>query len=193
MALPTVQNCKDYLRIEHTAEDTMLAGWLAQAIAAVEAYIGRPIAILTRTFTIDESALAPHKIVVPLFPIASDDSSAGTSDLTLEDADATALVEGTDYRLDTRTGVITAIGSCFANYPYTIVADVGLAALPEYATHVEPAVSAAILDVVADRYQRRNPAASQESTGGGVSSSFAQVGLPDRVREALAPWVAVPL
>jgi hypothetical protein len=190
MALPTVQDCKDYLRIEHTAEDAMLTRMLAQAVAAIESEIGRPIEYLRRTFILEErpSAVAVDKIFVPLFPIGVEDSSAATMDLTLTDADATLLVEDTDYRLDTRTGVITGIDRSFCSYPYTIVCDVGLEALEEYTTRVEPVLSLVILDFVADRYQRRNPAASQETTGGGVSSNFAETGLPPRIREAVAPW-----
>jgi hypothetical protein len=190
MALPTVADCKEYLRIEHTAEDTMLAGMLAQSIAAVEAELGRPIEYLNRTFVLECNPHyhSPNKLFVPLYPIGVDDSGAGTSDLTLADADATVLIEDADYRLDIRTGVITGIDVCFGNYPYTIVADVGLEALPEYAARIEPAISAAILDVVADRYQRRNPAATSEDAGGGVATNSASVGLPARVCEALVPW-----
>jgi uncharacterized phiE125 gp8 family phage protein len=190
MALPTVADCKNYLRIEHTAEDVMLAGWLAQAIAAVEAELGRPVQYLNKTWVLEcePSHVSATRLFVPQYPVATEDSSAGTADLTLTDADGTVLVEDTDYRLDTRTGWITAIDSCFTNYPYTIVADVGLEALPEYTARIEPAIAAAVLDVVADRYQRRNPAAQAEGAGGGVYTQQQQVGLPERVKDALAPW-----
>jgi uncharacterized phiE125 gp8 family phage protein len=191
MALPDVDDCKDYLRIEHDAEDAMLAGWLAQAIALIEAELGRPITILRRTFVLEcePSRVSATRLFVPVYPIAVEDSSASTMDLTLTDADGTVLVEDTDYRLDTRTGQITGIdGYCFTRWPYTIVADVGLAALPEYATRIEPAMAAAVLDVVADRYQRRDPVAQAEGAGGGVYTQYQSAGLPDRVKDALAPW-----
>lgn len=192
MALPTVQDCKDYLRIEHTAEDVMLAGWLAQAIALIEAEIGRPVEILNKTWTLecDPSAVALTRIFVPQYPVAVADSSASTSDLVLTDADGTVLVEDADYRLDIRTGQITGIdGYAFTRYPYTIVADVGLEALPEYAARIEPAIAAAVLDVVADRYQRRDPAAVQEASGGGVTTMYGTAsGLPQRVKDMVAPW-----
>lgn len=195
MALPTVADAKAYLRIEHTAEDTMLTGMLASATAAVEAELGRPIETEQRTFVLEcnPNRVSDTKLFVPLYPIAVDDSSAGTSDLTLTDSESTLLIEDSDYRLDVRTGVITAVSQCFTRYPYTIVADVGLAALPEYATKIEPAINAAILDVVADRYQRRSPAATEEATGGGVTTTYAETGLPARVREMLAPWRLVAL
>lgn len=190
MALPTVQNCKDYLRIEHSAEDAALSVWLTQSVALVENEIGRPVQVMTNRTWVLECAhdnISANKLLVPLYPIASEDSSAGWDDLTLTDADGTVLVEGTDYRLDIRTGVITGIDRCFTNYPYTIVADVGLEALPEYATRIEPVMSAAILDVVADRYQRRSPAAITEATGGDVTTEY-RGGLPERVKELLRPW-----
>lgn len=190
MALPTVQDCKDYLKIEHTAEDTMLTGMLAQVEALIEAEIGRPITILNRTFVLEcqPSRFSRTKMIVPIYPVAVEDSSAGTADLTLTDADGTVLVEDTDYRLDTRTGVLTAIDSCFTNYPYTIVADVGLAAFAEYDDRIEPVISAWILDLVAERYQYRNPSASSETTGGGVQTSYMDTGLPPRVKQGLARW-----
>ena len=43
MALATVADCKAYLRIQGSAEDTLLAGLLTGAIASVEAYLRRPI------------------------------------------------------------------------------------------------------------------------------------------------------
>jgi uncharacterized phiE125 gp8 family phage protein len=191
VAALTVQDCKDYLRIEHTAEDTMLIGWLASAAAAVEQEVGRPLDPVLRTFIIERPVNA-SKLFVPLYPIAVEDSSAATADLELTDGDGTVLTEDTDYRLDVRTGVITAINSdsslgCFSTYPYTIECYVGLAALPEYEDKIEPALNAAILDVLADRYQRRSPAATSEATGGEVSTGYAG-GLPQRVIDMLAPW-----
>lgn len=191
MALLSVSDAKLYLKIEHTAEDTPLIGWLASAIAAVEAEIGTPIEVVQRTFVI-ERPLSNRNIFVPLYPVAVEDSAGGISALTLTDKDGTVLLEDTDYRLDVRAGVITAIDSCFTAYPYTIVAWVGLSALAEYATRIEPIVNAAILDTLADRYQRRNPAANNEAEGG-VTNSYQDIGLPQRVRDLLAPLVKLPI
>jgi uncharacterized phiE125 gp8 family phage protein len=196
MAALTVQDCKDYLRVEHAAEDTMFIGWLASAVAAVEAEIGRPIEPVERTWII-EQALHPSKLFVPLYPIAIADSAAATDDLVLVDGDGDTLLEDTDYRLDLRSGVITATNSdgslgCFSVYPYTITAHVGLSVLDDY-DRIEPILNAAILDVVADRYQRRNPATSQEATGGGVSTSYTASGLPQRVADLLKSLKAEPL
>jgi uncharacterized phiE125 gp8 family phage protein len=194
MAALSVADCKAYLRIQGTAEDAPLAAWLLQARAAVEAEIG-PIDPILRTWVVERPTHTTRltMLQVPMFPVAVEDSAAETEDLVLTDGDGTELVEGTDYRLDVRTGVITPIDgtghrSCFSTFPYTIAAYVGIGAPEEYADRIEPVINAAILDVVADRYQRRSPAASSESTGGDVSTQYANEGLPQRVRDMLAPW-----
>lgn len=193
MALLSVANAKDYLRIQDTAEDTPLAAWLLSCVAAVEAEIGTPITAEERTFVVERS-LSNRQIFVPLYPIAGEDSAGGIAALTIEDKDGTVLLEDTDYRLDHRSGVITAIESCFTAYPYTITAWVGLSALAEYSTKVEPIVNAAILDLLADRYQRRNPAATNEDASA-PSQSFTTFnpGLPQRVRDLLAPLCKIPI
>lgn len=191
MALIAVDDVKDYLRIQHSAEDTMLEAWRLQAVAAVEAEIGRPITVLLRTFTLEcpEFATSASKLFVPLYPIAVTDSGLSTADLVLVDGNDATLVEGIDYRLDVRTGIIRPITGSFATFPYTVTAYVGLQALDEYDARIEPVLNAAILDVVADRYQRRNPAATSEDSSN-VSAGYttSNPGLPQRVRDLLAPW-----
>lgn len=193
MALLTVQDIKDYLRIEHSAEDAMLAGWRAQAIAAVEAEIGRPILMEQRTFVLD-TKIADRTLFAPMYPFASDDSSGGIEAPELTDENGDVLLEDTDYRIDYRAGMIHSLSGCFAAYPYVLEVWVGLEAAVDYADRIEPALNAAILDVVADRYQRRNPAATNEDATG-VSSGYSasNPGLPQRVRDLLAPWRVEPI
>jgi hypothetical protein len=118
--------------------------------------------------------------------VAAGDSSIDALELTDDDGDV--LVEDSDYRIDLRTGRITGINRGFATWPYSITATVGLSAHPDYELRIEPVINAAILDLAADLYQRRSPAATSESTGGGVSTSYA-VGMPQRVKDMLAPFV----
>lgn len=194
MALTTVQDVKDYLKIEHTAEDAMLATWLAQCLAAVEAFIRRPITAELRTFVIDADPFRiSSRFFVPIYPIAAADSSVGTADLVITDVDSVDLIEDTDYRLDRRTGEVLAlslgsVGAYFVGYPFTLTAYVGLSADPNYATRIEPVLNAAITDLMADRYQRRNPGATSE-TDNGISSSFGPEGIPPRIRALLSPFV----
>lgn len=193
MTLLTVAQCKDYLRIEHTAEDAMLATWLAMALAQVEAELGRPITAAARTWRDDACTHrmygAVTRLVVPVTPM-------DVTTLVIVDTDSTTLVAGTDYRapLTGWEGVVEAMpGVTFAAGPYTLTADVGLTIASQYASLVEPAINAAALDIVADRWHRRNPTASSESAGGGVSTSYTASGIPIRAAQLLAPWKAVTI
>ena len=192
MALPVLDDCKLYLRIEHDADDTLLERELVGAFADVQAYLRVPILAEERTFTVERETQSLYrtmtKLHLPMYPIAAESSSIAAIEIT--DDDANVLVEGTDFRVDLRTGIVYGLSASnfvpFGAWPYTIVCYVGLDARADYATAVEPILFTAILDVVADRYQRRSPAASSETTGGGVSTSYGEFGLPTRVIQRLA-------
>lgn len=186
MALATLATCKLYLRKQTTAEDTLIAALLASAIGRVEAYIRRPIIATEMTFVDDAVGFGGRRMnrfVVPVTPIASIESVTDTDETELD-------VE--ELRFGVESGVVVAKdGTAFASGPYTIVASVGLSARENYASRIEPVINQAILDVVADLYQRRNPAAAQEATGGGVSVAYTQGdngGLPDRTASLLKPF-----
>jgi uncharacterized phiE125 gp8 family phage protein len=190
MALPTITELKALLRIQTTAEDTLLTALLARATALVEGHIGRPITAVSRTF-VDEAETqvaygTVRRLVIPVTPV-------DTATVAITDADGTTLSSTTDYRIpDAWSGMVHARpGIVFATRPYTITATVGLSAATDYATRIEPAIAMAILDVAADAWHRRNPAAQAEGTGGGVYTQFAQVGLPPRVKDTLAPFTMV--
>ena len=192
MALPTTAECKAYLRVEHTAEDALLDGLLASATAAVEAHVGRPLAAVARTFVDPAETQLLHRsvtqLLIPVTPVSTADGEAPV----VTDADGT-VVDASTYRLDAETGQLIAHrGVSFDNGPYTIATKVGLSARSDYATRVEPVLRSAILDTVADLYQRRNPSAQAEGAGGGVYTQFAAgAGLPARVIAMLTPFTAV--
>ena|SRR5687767_4269988 len=194
MALPDLDDAKEYLKVEHTADDTLITRELVGAFADVQAYLRVPILAESRTFYVerqpDSLYRSTTKLHLPMYPIAADASA--TPALEITDNDGDVLVEGTDYRLDLRTGIVYGLRAStflpFSKWPYAITAFVGLDARSDYATAVEPVLFTAILDVVADRMQRRSPAASSESTGGGVSTSYGEFGLPTRVIARLAPF-----
>lgn len=195
MALASVSDCKLYLRIQGSAEDTLLAGILASAIASCEAYLRRPIEAEERTFIIDRPSTSAyrtdHQLFLPIYPVALADSEIDA--IGIVDGDGDTIVEDVDFRLDPRTGIILALSDGeafghFSTFPYVVTATVGLSADPSYADRIEPAINAAIIDLVADRWHRRSPAATNESTGGGVSSSYDGSGLPNRVKEMLEPF-----
>ena len=186
MALTTLATLKLYLRKQTNAEDTLLTALLASATARVEGYLRRPIIAVSMTFT-DEAMSFDRRccgsLIVPITPIASVSS---IEDFDEEEIDTDLL------RFGAETGLITyRDGSTFGNGPYTIRATVGLSARAGYATRIEPVINQAILDIAADLYQRRNPAASQESEGGGVSVSYNQGDdecVPSRIAAMLQPY-----
>ena len=193
MALPDRDQLKLYLRIQSDAEDTLLDALLASAIAQVRAFVRRPLVAEARTFVLTKPWDALYRTVttlhLPIYPVAAEDSNTSAAEIT--DNDGTVLVEATDYTIDLRTGLIAGLTSSalfpFGVWPYSITATVGLSALPEYDAEIEPVLSQAILDVAADLYQRRSPAATSETTGGGVSTSYSG-GLPARVADLLTPF-----
>lgn len=186
MALPDVDDVKAYLGIEHADEDAVLEQLLAQALALVEAYLRRPITAAAGTqYDVPVRRVDGRDVLfVDVYPIAA---ATEQTPLTVTDADD-ETVDAATYRLDAFRGTLTAkSGESFSNGPYTVVAHAGLSARADYATGVEPLISAAIIDVVADRYQRRNPAASTE-TDGDVSTSYRDPGIPERALAMLAPY-----
>ena len=189
MALPTVDDLRDYLRVTHTAEDMLLERLLKQARAGVEAYIRRPIEARPVTVTVDATYTGPPfygwRLQLPFSPVEGP--------VTVTDEEGTTLTETTDYTVQAATGRIRAVsgGAGLASGPYAVTAVTGLSLRPDYADFVEPAMASAIIDWAADLYQRRNPAASYESGGGGVAVNYNETAsktMPSRVRVTLDPW-----
>ena len=190
MALPTLQQLKDRLRNEDdigggNVEDDDLELMRASALASITESVGRPIEATERTFVIECPTQYEYadgypypsctSFFLPLYPVDPDT-------VTIEDADAVAV---TDFRVNARTGKLISTGSGFSNFPLTITADVGLSLMDDYATRVEPKLAQAFLDLCADWYQRRNPAALAEGAGGGVITQYPSLGVPERICKQL--------
>jgi hypothetical protein len=199
MALPTVLQCKAYLRVQDTASDTLITDLLARARAKVRGALGRSDEIETRTFTdyaeTRRSYHTPTALIIPshLLPCVRVDDSSLSAPIVL-DADGLALSDTVDYYSGLPWDALLKArpGISFGNGPYTVTVDAGLEAADDYAAVIEPALSGAIIDVVADLYQRRSPAATSESTGGGVSTSYdAKTGLPMRAWEDIRQWAVI--
>lgn len=184
----TTADLRAYLRIETDAEDVLLGTLLRQATAVVEAYLRQPIQARPVTFTLAAEydghdgrygyAIYASRLRFPLSPIAEP--------VTVTDRNDETLV---DYTVSPGRGTVTAAsGASFAAGPYTVTATAGLSLRPDFTDAVEPAINAAITDVVADVYQRRNPGATYEGAGGGVSATYSDIGLPQRIKAVLAPW-----
>ena len=160
MALPTVSNLKDYLRIETTAEDTLLQALLDRAKAQLEVWIDTPITAASVT-AVDRadviSGQVATSLIFPQRPIASS--------ITVVDSEGTT-VAAAEYTVNTASGVIYANdGYSFPYGPYTITASTGLSLRGDYA-RIEPMLSQCIIDLAADLYQKRTPNAASESAAG---------------------------
>jgi hypothetical protein len=158
VALPTVSDLKSYLRIESTAEDTLLSALMARAKAMLEQWIDVPITAEAQTAIdrADATAVPVSSLVFPRRPCTVS---------AVVDADG-VTVPATDYWVDNKSGVIYGKeGITFPFGPYTMTASCGLSLRSDYA-RLEPLLSEAILDLAADLYQRRTPGAATETAAG---------------------------
>lgn len=200
MTLPDLTALKGYLRIDSPSEDAVLAAILASATAMVARYCERPLTLELRTFVdvaYTERAFGRvYSLMLPVWPVHAGDVMAdppiAAPVVTDNDLD---VVDAADYRIDMRSGVFygTNAGS-FPNGPYVIIATVGLGALPNYASEVEPVLGQAILDVAADLYANRTPSAQSETAGGSASTTWradTESGLPARAEKMLRAYKPV--
>lgn len=183
--LPTVDDCKSYLRIQTNAEDALVAQLLARAQLLIEGLLGYALTAVSRPHVNYEEVdnhgqrpaitlPGPFKTAVPA-PIVTD-------------VDGT-VVDATTYTLDVRgMRILAKPGVLFPRRPYSVVADIGLSAHPDYAAKLEGEISNAIIDQVAHLYFNRNPAISSESDEAGavkVLSDGGQQLIPGRVYDAV--------
>ena len=176
MALPVLADLKSYCRVQTTAEDTMLAALLVRATAMVEGVLGRPITAEERTDVVTLECPAT-RFTLPVWPV-------DTASFALVDPSGDTVPEE-NYTASVSGIVRGAAGVTFAAGDYEATYDAGWSAHPDYETKYEPILASAILDVAADLYQRRNPAATQETSGGGISVTYDKSGLPMRVMSTL--------
>lgn len=157
MALPTVSDLKDYLRIESNAENTLLAALLGRAQAQVELWIDCPITAVSQTYIDTCNNDADHPVVSLIFP------RRPISNVSIVDVDG-VTVPTNQYWVMESSGVIYSEATfSFSNPRYTITADCGLS-LSQHYTLWEPVISQCILDLAADLYQKRTPNAASETS-----------------------------
>lgn len=169
MALPDLDLCKAVLKIENTAEDTLVAFYLTSAIAMVETFIRRPI------FDPDgERNFGPVRVPYSMVRGLRISDQAPNDRMQFSTWDAL----GRSTNLPDSTAVL-------GSGP--------LSALPDYQARWEPLVSQAILDTVAELYGIRNPMVQYTMAGGGVNEQYAKRvgGLSPRVRALLQPLYAL--
>lgn len=157
MALPTLQDAKDFLRVVATDEDALVTAFLARAKAKIETLLGYPMTAAARTIVFYGREYSDDVIQLPGPFLATGPAPVFTDT-------GGVVVEATSYVLDVRAGKIRAsFGGYFGPGPYTVVATIGLTAHPDYAGSLEAVASTAILDLVAHYYENRNPSLSSES------------------------------
>lgn len=176
MSLPSGGDLKGYLRIETAAEDALLDELVEQATAQAASLIGRPILSEEMTFldvSSEYDAYGRQHIAVPVWPVASLPAPVVTD----SNGD---VVSGGTYTLDSIGRIVANVGTSFSGYPYSLTVSVGLENHPSYGTKYEPRVNALILGLASVMYYQRNPNASSNSSGGGVSVSYMnnEMGLP---------------
>lgn len=185
MSLYTVADLKAYLRVEHGADDALLSALALSAVGMIESYLQRPILSASRT-VVDVAQPANGgqvgALLVPTWPIGAVWSVVHDDGEVLDVSTLAIGANGMIRRTD---------GTVFRRGPWSITVTVGLEHDPYYAERVEPVLQQAVRDVVADLYLRRNPAATAENEGGGVSQSYGAVdaqGIPLRTAAMLRPW-----
>jgi uncharacterized phiE125 gp8 family phage protein len=184
-----LRDAKRYLRIQTDEENVLLSSLINSAIAACEAWLGRPIDSRVMLFY-DEVSAPTSRLLIPVTPVGQVVSITGEDGTSY----ATASV-----RLNPNTGTLTR-DTLFEKGTYQIQARVGLSEAPYYALGVSAVIAQAVLDVVTDLYQRRNAAASREAEGGGIAVDYVRQArgvsadmmredlLPERTMALLAPF-----
>lgn len=184
MPLPTFADAKLYLRIEDSDEDQLVTQLVARAKAQIETFIGYPFTAVEKTFVEYRAgcALGGDFIQLP-GPFALSPAPAVTDP-------SGGVIDTTSYVLDPAAGKIRAKDrGYFGSRPITVVATIGLSAHPDYASRLEAVASIAIIDLVADLYQNRNPNVSSSQDEGGGSFAMSGIGhvdsIPPRVMQSI--------
>ena len=180
MSLPTVQQLKDYARIETDAENALLADVLARATGLVQGLVGRSLTSDSVVWYDDAGTLklygAPtrlclqHRFVDP-------------ASVVLTDAQG-VVVPATDYTVRVDLAMLVAAPDVsFGNGPYAIACTAGYATSEQYASVYSAQIAQIVLDTALFFYQQRTPGATREAaTGTSVDYQCdPATGLPERI------------
>jgi hypothetical protein len=176
--LPTKDDAKAYLRLEHDDEDTVVLRLLAGAKADIENILGYALTAVARThIDYDEGDTYGHVSQLALPGPFKTSSPAPV----VTDRDG-ATVDAASYYLDDRgLRLLARPGFAFRHRPYSIVATVGLSAHPDYSSRLEAIASTAILELVAHRHLNRNPGMSSETDEGGGAIGMGGIGAQEPI------------
>lgn len=171
MALVTVAKLKSHLRIETSAQDSVITDLLAEAKSWAESLTGRTITATSETMSSlwgSRDELLRSVIRLPVYPV----DAVG---LVLTDGDGD-VVDPSEYTVDEDAGKIISVDdSWFSNPFYEVTATVGLSAGSQYAGK-EPELNTLIKGLASILYFQRNPNAVSDSGGAGVSVSYQSSG-----------------
>lgn len=176
--LPTLQDAKQLLRIEHADEDTLVQQLLSRAKADIETFLGYALTAVQTTHV--DYTERDNYGVQPVLTMPGPFKTAAPAPVVTDVNGST--VDAANYYLDDRGLKIRAKpGYSFPARPYTIVATIGLSAHPDYAARYELVAATAILDLVAHRYWNRNPGVRTETDEGGGSKAYRDEAIPPEI------------
>jgi hypothetical protein len=184
--LATAQDCKDYCRVQTTAEDSLFTAMRARAIAAIEQELGYSLESAVRTHV--DYTERDNYGQEPVLSLPGPFKTSGPAPV-VTDVDG-STVDSADYNLDARGLKIRAKPSVtFNRRPYTIVATIGLSEHPDYSSRLEGIVNQAIVDFVAHLWANRSVGVNNETDEGGGARTFSSIGspalIPKRVMDSL--------
>jgi hypothetical protein len=186
VALATADDCKDYLRVETTAEDDLFTSMRARVIGSIEQELGYPLtaAALTHTDYNEKDNYGQMPVLTLPGPFKTTSPAPVVTDVN------GSTVDSATYDLDARGMKIRAkSGVSFSARPYSILATIGLSAHPDYATRLEAIANQAIVDFVAHLWRNRLVGVSSIAEEGGSAQTFEGDGrpplIPDRVMESI--------
>ena len=174
--IATVQQVKDYLRIETSAEDSLLSYLLTRAQAEIEAQCGRSLTTEeivwyddATTFRIGTGAVSNLLLGYPMVDATT---------VVVKDKDG-VTIDAANYTVRKDRGLICAsnVGTIatvyvFDNGPYTIACTAGYGTEANYATRWVPMIQTLLIDWVGYLYWQRTSGAMHEGSAG-VSVDYA--------------------
>lgn len=169
----------------NTRNDPILENLIASVSLSIERYLNRPLLVAARTEYLD---VVPDRwsYQLPAFPVVSVASvkNSATFDWTVD-----AKVEGTDFVLDTETGILRQLTSWVNGAEaLQVVYTAGLAADTATILSAFPDLADACAKQVTEEFRRRDGLSRTTVAVQGSSTTSAAVSLLPVVRERLAPY-----
>jgi hypothetical protein len=163
MPLPDFNDLKRYLKKETSAEDELLQDLIEEALAWAETLISRPIVAKQRTIRFVTPVFDEFNrgsLYLRPFPVSATPAPVVTNSSGTVIAEADWTLDGTIGRIWSNDGV------SFNEFPYNVVATVGLDAHPDFEDRYSANCRTLIIGLASILYHQRNPSASSESESG---------------------------